>query len=259
MRKEKTIKLRIRRFLSSIKEMQSSTATTKHKSLYIYIPGLYPYGLLYAPQVAGALLTIKGKDAIIYQRRSTDLKTELSNFKHFIEIFKRNYQQFIIIGHSYGAVYAKYFSANIPGSVYVSLDGSDLKESCEYIAYDLLNIDRSKKIDYTGDYPVCDGHNLVKEWFTPTLEATINDYGKNILEVSWQEWIRNTKLVDTVRPEKSLVFTYYPNTKEPSKVSIIKRNSVYEVHYGKSYSHSLHMDSTVCSAILKIIDTNCIM
>ena len=114
-------------------------------------------------KVTEAMFKLKAPNVVVYQRRSTDLKEGLEYFKSFIEIFKRNYNKFIIIGHSYGAVYAKYFSANIPGSVYVSLDGSDLKETCAYIAYDLLNIDRSKKIDYTGDYPVCDGHNLVKE------------------------------------------------------------------------------------------------
>lgn len=234
--------------------MQSSTATAKRRSLYVCIPGLYPYGLLYAPQVAGALLTIKGKDAIIYQRRSTDLKEELKYFKSFIEIFKKTHSRFIIIGHSYGAVYAKYFAAHVPDSLYVSLDGSDLKETCEYIAYDLLELDRSMPINYAGDYPTCNGHNLIKEWFEPTVKATINDYGKNILEVSWREWIRNTKLVNTIHPTNSLIFTYYPNPKEPSKVSIVKRNSIYEIHYGKAYSHSLHMDPAVCSAILKIID-----
>ena len=234
--------------------MQSSTASVKRKSLYVYIPGLYPYGLLYTPQVAGALLTIKGKDAIIYQRRSTDLKEELKYFKSFIEIFKKTHSHFIIIGHSYGAVYAKYFAAHLPNSLYVSLDGSDLKETSMYIAYDLLGIDRSIPINYSGEYPTCNGVNLIKEWFAPTVKATINDYGKNILEVSWQEWIRNTKLINAIHPTKSLIFTYYPNTKEPSKASIVKRNSIYEVHYGKNYSHSLHMDLAVCSAILKIID-----
>ena len=234
--------------------MNTSTASTERKVLYIYIPGLYPYGLLYCPQVTEELFKLKAPNVVIYQRTSTNLKTELSSFKHFIEIFKRNYNTFVIIGHSYGAVYAKYFSANIPDSVYVSLDGSDIKETCEYIAYDLLNIDRSKKIDYTGDYPVCDGHNLVKEWFAPTIKATVKDYGKNILEVSWQEWIRNTKLVDTIHPKKSLIFTYYPNPEQPNKVSIIKRGSSYEIHYGKTYSHSLHMDPDVCKTIIDIID-----
>ncbi len=234
--------------------MQSSTATSKRKSLYVYIPGLYPYGLLYAPQVAGALLTIKGQDAIIYQRRSTDLKEELKYFKTFIEIFKKTHSRFVIIGHSYGAVYAKYFSANIPGSIYVSLDGSDLKETCAYVAYDLLGIDRSTPINYAGDYPTCNGRNLIKEWFAPTVKATINDYGKNILEVSWREWIRNTKLVNAIHPKQSFVFTYYPNPKAPTKVSIVKRNSIYEVHHGKNYSHSLHMDHSVCKAILEIVD-----
>ena len=234
--------------------MNTSTAATKRKSLYVYIPGLYPYGLLYSPQVTEALFKLKAPNVVIYQRTTTDLKTELSNFKHFIEIFKRNYNTFVIIGHSYGAVYAKYFCAHLPNSLYVSLDGSDLKETCEYVAYDLLNIDRSKKIDYTGDYPVCDGHNLVKEWFAPTTKATIKDYGKNILEVSWREWVRNTKIVDKLHPANSLIFTYYPNPKTPSKISIIKRNSIYEVYYSKSYSHSLHMDPAVCKEILKIID-----
>ena len=231
-----------------------STVSDTAKTLYIYIPGLYPYGLLYAPQVAGALLTIKGKDAIIYQRRSPELKEELKYFKSFIEIFKKTHSRFVIIGHSYGAVYAKYFCAHLPNSLYVSLDGSDLKETSMYVAYDLLGLDRSIPINYAGDYPICNGINLIKEWFAPTVKATIKDYGKNILEVSWQEWIRNTKIVDKLHPANKLIFTYYPNAKEPSKVSIVKRTSVYEVHYGKSYSHSLHMDPTVCSAILKIID-----
>jgi hypothetical protein len=234
--------------------MQSSTASAKHKTLYVYIPGLYPYGLLYAPQVAGALLNIKGQDAIIYQRRSTDLKEEIKYFKSFIEIFKKTHNRFVIIGHSYGAVYAKYFAAHLPNSLYVSLDGSDLKETSMYVAYDLLGIDRSIPIKYTGNYPTCNGVNLIKEWFAPTIKATINDYGKNILEVSWQEWIRNTKTVDKLHPANSLIFTYYPNPKAPSKVSIVKRNSIYEVHYGKSYSHSLHMDHAVCKMLTEIID-----
>ena len=93
-------------------------------------------------QVAAPLLSLTKGDAIIYQRRSTDLDEEFSYFKKFIDIFKKNYTHFVIIGHSYGAVYAKYFCANLPNSLYVSLDGSDLKETCEYVAYDLLELDR---------------------------------------------------------------------------------------------------------------------
>ena len=225
------------------------------KTLYVYIPGLYPYGLLYCSQVAAPLLSIKGQDAIIYQRISTVLNEEFSYFKKFINIFKKNYTHFVIIGHSYGAVYAKYFASRLPNSLYVSLDGSDLKETCEYVAYDLLKLDRSEKIEYGGKYPTCAGKNLIKEFFMPTVEATMKDYGKNITEVSWQEWIHNTRLVSKLHPQNSIMFTYFPNPDKPSKLKVKKRGTMYEIYFGKNYCHSLHMDMGVCKAILKIIDS----
>ena len=227
---------------------------SSRKTLYVYIPGLYPYGLLYCTQVAAPLLSIKGQDAIIYQRRSTDLDEEFANFEKFIEIFKKYYTHFIIIGHSYGAVYAKYFCTHLPSSLYVSLDGSDLKETCEYVAYDLLKLNRSEKIEYDGEYPTCAGKNLIEEFFKTTVKATIKDYGKDITEVSWQEWVHNTRLVSELHPQNSIMFTYFPNPDEPSKLKVNKRGLLYEICLGKNYCHSLHMDTDVCKAILDIID-----
>ncbi len=155
---------------------------------------------------------------------------------------------------SIGAVYAKYFCAHLPNSLYVSLDGFDLKETCEYVAYDLLKLDRSEIIIYDGEYPICAGKNLIKEFFTPTVEATIKDYGKDITEVTWQEWVRNTRLVSEFHPRNSIMFTYFPNPDDPSKLKVNKRGSLYEIFFGKNYRHSLHMDTEVCKAILGIID-----
>lgn len=120
------------------------------------------------------------------------------------------YKKFCLIGHSFGAVFAKYFGyklsnennkdKNEPNTNHktnatnnlniftITLDGSNLVETCEYIAYDLLKIDRSYKIDFKHEFPICNGINLVQKWFSRSKFPNV--------ECTWKEWLENVKIVD---------------------------------------------------------------
>ena len=135
---------------------------------YIYITGLDPIGTLYSTTVCNEMRKIKEQRFYIYYRSQTNIFDEFKVFNKFIQRLKNNYDKFYIIGHSYGAIFAKYFAHKLKNNnvVSVSLDGSDLIETCEFIAYDILKLDRSNKIDYTSnDFPTCKGINLIQKWF----------------------------------------------------------------------------------------------
>lgn len=127
---------------------------------YIYIPGLNPCGTLYSTTVCNEMRKIKQQDFFIYYRTQTNLDEEFKNFNKFYQILTMGYKKFCLIGHSFGAVFAKYFGNKL-NIFTITLDGSNLVETCEYIAYDLLKIDRSYKIDFKHEFPICNGINLV--------------------------------------------------------------------------------------------------
>ena len=117
---------------------------------YIYITGLDPIGTLYSTTVCNEMRKIKESAFYIYYRSQTNIFDEYKVFNNFAQILMNNYKKLYILGHSYGAIFAKYFAHKMKNNnvVSVSLDGSDLIETCEYVAYDVLNIDRAHTIDY---------------------------------------------------------------------------------------------------------------
>ena len=163
---------------------------------YIYIPGLNPCGTLYSTTVCNEMRNIKQQDFFIYYRTQTNLDEEFKNFNKFYQILTMEYKKICLIGHSFGAVFAKYFGhklsiENKPTIFTITLDGSDLVETCEYIAYDLLKIDRSYKIDFKHEFPICNGINLVQTWFSRSKFPNV--------ECTWKEWLENVKIVDKLK------------------------------------------------------------
>ena len=53
---------------------------------------------------------IKQQDFFIYYRTQTNLDEEFKNFNKFYQILRMGYKKFVLIGHSFGAVFAKYFA-----------------------------------------------------------------------------------------------------------------------------------------------------
>ena len=172
------------------------------------------------------------------------MSDEFKNFNKFYQTLTLGYKKFCIIGHSFGTVFAKYFGNKL-NILTVTLDGSNLNETCEYIAYDLLKIDRKHKIDFKHEFPICDNLNLVQKWFKmmnlPHIECT------------WREWLDNVKIIDKLKLKQKYVDIYYFPSGN-NKMEVVKENDTkINILYGKTYSHSLHSNKIVAEEIFKII------
>ena len=222
---------------------------------YIYIPGLNPQGTIFSTTVCNEMRNIKQQDFFIYYRSQTDLAEEFKNFNRFFQMLSIKYKKFCLIGHSYGAVFAKYFGHKL-GIFTITLDGSDLVETCEYIAYDLLKIDRSKKINYKHEFPICSGTNLIQKWFKTTLLQDSAIATK--IECTWKEWLENVKIINKLKLKQKYIDIYYfPSTDNKLHVNVenkTENKTKISIQYGKTYCHSLHMYKPVAEEIFKIID-----
>lgn len=150
----------------------------------------------YSTTVCNEMRNIKQQDFFIYYRTQTNLEEEFKNFNKFYQILTMEYKKFCLIGHSFGAVFAKYFAHKLSienklNIFTITLDGSDLVETCEYIAYDLLKIDRSHKIDFKHEFPIYNGINLVQKWFSRSKFPNV--------ECTWKEWLENVKIIDKLK------------------------------------------------------------
>lgn len=167
------------------------------------------------------------------------------------------YKKFCLIGHSFGAVFAKYFghrlntgnksNTNNKSNIFtITLDGSDLVETCEYITYNLLKIDRSHKIDFNHEFPICNGINLVQKWFSRSKFPNV--------EYTWKKWLENVKIVDGLKLKQRYIDIYYfPSGNNKMKV-VKESDSKINIYYGKTYSHSLHSNKIIAEEIFKIAD-----
>ena len=212
---------------------------------YIYIPRLNPYGTLYSTTICNEMRKIKQQHFFIYYRTQTNLSDEFKNFNKFYQMLSLEYKKFCLIGHSFGAVFAKYFGNKL-NILTITLDGSNLNETCEYIAYDLLKIDRKHKIDFKHEFPICNNINLVQKWFKtmdlPNVECT------------WKEWLDNVKIIDKLKLKQKYVDIYYFPSGN-NKMEVVKETDTkIKILYGKTYSHSLHSNKVVAEEIFKIID-----
>ena len=173
---------------------------------------------------------IKQQDFFIYYRTQTNLDEEFKNFNKFYQILTMEYKKFCLIGHSFGAVFAKYFghklsNENKSNIFTITLDGSNLVETCEYIAYDLLKIDRSYKIDFNHEFPICNGINLVQKWFSwskfPNVECT------------WKKWLENVKIIHKLKLKQKYIDIYYFPSGD-NKMKVVKESDTkINICYGK--------------------------
>lgn len=227
-----------------------------NKTLWVYFHGLNPQGALHAYSITEEFRKIKGNDFQIYFRSENTPYKEFNNFCKWFMIQHNKYNKFIFVGHSYGSLFANYFAQSIiekspnwkDNITSVSLDGSDLVETMEYVAYELLKLNRSNKIEYGVSFATCDSHNLPKEWY--------NMIKNPIIENTYIDWYESAYICSKFSlNHKHIMFSYYDNKENPNQLNIInKGENIFEIHYLKEYSHSMHKLPEVAKEIIKIIN-----
>lgn len=249
--------------IPKIIHVKQSTANT----LYLFFHGLSPFGLLYSYTTTQQMRILKGNDFRLYQRSQNTPMKELPNFIRFINIVKHHYTKIVFIGHSYGSTFANYFAqymvdndktTNITKVISVSLDGSELIDTCEYIAYDVLGLSRDLNIEYKKNRAICDGHDLVREWYEQEIIPSAKErFEVDLCENNYLDWYRTAKQIEDMKlNHRHIVFQYMPNKKEPfNKLRIEKlKEDTYCVRYLSKYCHTLHMYRDIAVELLKMID-----
>lgn len=249
----------------------------KDKVCYIYFHGMKPHGTAFCNELTRHFKDIKGIDFYLYFRTQYTPQKELVNFINWFNIIKASYNKFVFIGHSYGGCYSLYLAnyikendktGNIKSIISVSLDGTDIKESAEYVAYDLLKISRTKKITYTNNNVFCNGYDLFKEWDEDTIKDSINLFGTDKLfeGENYINTYKSAKINNELKiNHKHLQIYYYANIKNPDKINIKridkktdkdynKNIDKYNIYYSKVYSHSLHKYKEVSELLMKLFD-----
>lgn len=238
------------------------------KTLYVFFHGMNPYGALYCESNTRHFKQMKGRDFRLYNRSINEPRKELYYFINWLNIMKRHYTKFVLIGHSYGSTFANHFAQHMVENddemtdknvISVSLDGSELVDTCEYAAYECLGIDRSHKIEYLEHTATCDGRDIVGEWNKQQQELFEKEFGVDLIECNAIEWYRSAKAChDFKLNHHHIRFWYEPNKDEPGKVKVkhdkTKTPDLYEIQYGNGYDHALHTNEPVSKAIIDIID-----
>lgn len=201
------------------------------KYTLIYIHGYNPIGAKYAKELfIDTIEKTRYKNicsyGIFYRKIEHDLEGELKRFQDYVfTTFPSG--PYILLGHSYGACYAKYFMENTRGiDKAISLDGSNLYIT---VPYD-LNVEGAEKdkIIYTEDDAIYNGKGYIgldeyatKEYYKVMYKTTKNDNSKYYL----------------------VYYNAGETPTSPPKIELIPNKwykNFYEMYYGKEYSHSLH-------------------
>lgn len=223
--------------------------------LFIYIHGMVPGGRLYSPMFIQSLLHTKYKNNsyCIYKRYipnndndNYNLIEEMERFdKIIMHTFPNEIQKdvnIVLIGHSYGATFAKYFLEHSSLLIYkaISLDGSLLYETIPYfikLEAGIENIN-TDEIEFTPTQAIYKGKDYVgtklisKEYYN-ALYITRNPIDSRFDVVYYYEGDGQNI---TMEKKKHQYFRNY-----------------YELRYTKEYSHSLHLWYPKC--LEKILDT----
>lgn len=234
-----------------------------NRTLYIHFHGLNPYGALYCESNTRFFKQMKGVDFRLYMRTMNEPQKEIHNFINWFNIMKRHYVKFVLMGHSYGSVFANYFAQylidnddelNVNNVISVSLDGSELIDTCEWAAYELLGIDRKHKIEY-GEYTAtCNGRDIVKEFNEIDRKRFEKEFGVNLIECDAITWYCSVKTCHEFK-HKHICFGFSPNKENPDKVKVVHdKPEHYEVYYLNKYDHALFMFEPVAKSIMDIID-----
>lgn len=240
------------------------------KTLYIYFYGLCPAGIAYCYDTTRHFQQMKGQDFRIYQRAVGLPRKEVFYFAPWFQIIKHKYNKFVFIGHSYGSSFANHFAQFVIDNdpqikkedvISVSLDGSELIDTCEYVAYRFLKIPEDKKIKYNEFNAICDGRDIIREWFEKLGEHVKHSFGENIIECSAIDWYEAAKTCHSFENNhKHIIFNFYPNKKEPDvltvkkKTDTVMRYTIYDMNYGNEYNHSMFQNKNVSEEIMRIIE-----
>lgn len=210
------------------------------KYTLIYIHGLNPNGAKYAKELfIDSIEKTPYKDTcsygIFYREKEGDLDYELERFKKYVfDTFPLG--QYILIGHSFGACFAKYFMENTRHiSKAISLDGFNLHISVPYF----LGIP-DEKLVYTEDTVTSDGkdytnHEELLPHYVYTCAYRVQNDNPNYYVIYYNP--REDK-----KDEPSLERT-------PNKFY----QNFYEMYYGAEYSHSIHKHHQCLELILDTI------
>ena len=238
------------------------------KTLYIHFHGLNPYGALYCESNTRFFKQLKGRDFRLYMRSMNEPRKELYNFINWFNIMKRFYTKFVLIGHSYGSVFSNYFAEyiiendkelNDKNVISVSLDGSELIDTCEWVAYELLHIDRKHEIEYMEHTAKCNGRDIVKEFNEFDRKRFEKEFGADLIECDAITWYRSAKTCHDMKlNHKHICFGFEANKENPDEVKVIHdKPEHYEIYYLDKYDHALFMFEPVAKKIMEIIDSYC--
>lgn len=266
------------------------------QTLLIYIHGMKPYGRRFGMEVSHELACAcmnRGMKFEYYVRRTNNPIDEWKYFIDwllvFVELTSENeinmkssplekytpiepFKQVVLVGHSYGAVFAKYFASKLGERIcplVLSLDGSDLKEYCSYIAYDIYKL--KGEIVY-GEYDAkCKKKSLVKL----IDEYDNSESSKHGIEIHAKGFYKYMKLGFDSEPKCKLIFRLsYDAAKESQSANEVVVNHIpdeekrfhnhgdidsgcvkcFTIHYANQYYHSLHMFKPVAKIIYDMIE-----
>ena len=167
-----------------------------------------------------------------------DLDAELPLFKEAFESTFPTTDKVYFLGHSYGANFAKYFAKEYGRSI--SLDGSDLYTAVPYFIGLYLNEDvKAEDIEWNEKSYVYKGIN-----YYGNNEAGLWTYYCDVMWKCREDDANNT------------VIDYAANVEAPEEVKLTKvdnkyYSNYYQLHYGKEYSHTLHMIPEVVNTIFE--------
>lgn len=171
---------------------------------------------------------------IFYREKEGDLDYELERFKKYVfDTFPLG--PYILIGHSFGACFAKYFMEHTRNiSKAISLDGFNLHISVPYF----LGIPNEKLV-YTEDTVTSDGKEKeILPHYLYTCAYRVRNDNPNYYVIYYNP--REDK-----KDEPSLERT-------PNKFY----QNFYEMYYGAKYSHSIHKNPKCLELILDTILQN---
>lgn len=226
------------------------------KYLFVYIHGRVPEGKIYAKNFDNAIWKTKYNinSYGIYYREcgldtdTYDLEKELKNFEKCMheefqdEIDNKNIK-IVLLGHSYGACFAKYFLEHSSINIYraISLDGSNLYDSITYYIrrnHELWNVDDVESdIIFSKDSCTYKGKEVID---------VEKDITREYYDVMWKCKHDN---------KDYYLVNYYANEEDPNTPKIEKGinkhyTNYYNLRYGKEYYHSLHYIPQCLESIL---------
>lgn len=238
----------MKEIISTDSNYSSHISNVKHVSdsrfLFIYVHGMVPGGRKYSPMFIESIESTKYKNNSygLYLRQISDIDNDNYNLDEELERFDaiikdtysdelKNDVKVVLLGHSYGATFVKYFLDNSSLQFYkvIALDGSLLYESIPYFI----------KLETGVEHVDTD-----EVEFTPTkaIYKNKNYVGTELISKEYYHALYLTK--DNTDNRFNVVY-YYGGGDDKNIVMEKKHNkhyrNYYELRFINEYSHSLHL------------------